>query len=274
MHYRTLLYWFAGIVILSSALPAFSVDYLRLRNGKVIEGAILRQDTAVVVVTDWDSRADVQPQLQVFAHDEIESIWFSKPTLTAKASTPYIPHGSGWEAGGNFSFQTWNESGFQARRFLMQTTLLGCYSVTDKFGFEADIDLSVPFSAKSDSTWSKLNIGTQVSINFVAHPVAWKGMVPFVLVGAGTATSGSIDHLILSSEAEKRNLLDIGLGIKWGSDHLGFRAELRHNFYVWNPDKVVDAYKWEGAELVPYSYRVGEQSSDASVIKIGLFYYN
>ena len=56
--------------------------------------------------------------------------------------------------------------------------------------------------------------------------------------------------------------MDIALGVKWGVDHLGLRAEWRHHFYAWTPDAVNE-----------FGVRVPEQTADASMIRFGLFYF-
>jgi hypothetical protein len=274
MQYRVQYLLLLTVSLLVSAIPASSMDYVRLRNGKIIEGAILRQDTLSLFITDWDSRQMRQPPIQVFTREEVESVWFVEPKASVGESRTYRPHSSGTELGGDLCFQTWAESGLPDRRYLLQTTLHGGYSITKALGIEADFDLSYPFGSKSDTTWHKLDAATQVSLNVVAHPFIWNDLVPYALLGGGAAQAIPMDHVMLISSTDTRAMVNIGLGVKWGKDGIGIRAEWRHSFYSWQPDKLVTGYRWVGADLEEYQYRAEEQNADASVFKIGLFFYH
>jgi hypothetical protein len=240
---------------------ATAKDFVRLRNGQVIQGAILRQDSAVVVLTSWEDRRLLQPPLQVFEKQEIESVWFVNPSELEERHIHYSPHVSGYEFGGGLVFQSWAET-YLARRQVLQFSIGAGYTITSALGLELSGDFTIPFGGKSDTVWSSYDGAYHVMMNVVGHPIRWKGIVPFASAGGGAAIGIPVNGVTLVSSKDIRSLVDIGLGIKWGADHVGVRAELRHHFYTWTPDAIDE-----------FGRRVPEQTADASQFKIGLFYF-
>ncbi len=240
---------------------ALAKDYVRLRNGQLLEGAILRQDTAVVVLTDWESRHLLQPPLQVFAKEEIQSIWFVKPSENEAQRVHFSPHMSGFELGGSFVFQSWAETHLD-RRQLLQFSVDGGYTITPALGLELSGDFTVPFGGKHDSIWNAYDGAYHVLMNVVGHPFRWKGLVPFAVAGGGAAIGIPVGGVTLITSKDLRSLVDVGLGVKWGRDHVGIRGEVRHHFYTWTPDAVDEN-----------GVRVPEETADATMFKIGLFYF-
>ena len=96
-----------GVLI---AVSAMAMDYVQLKTGRLIQGAILRQDTVAVYMTDWDSRSEQFPKLQVYARNEIQSIWFEKPVFENQMKFYYRPSARRIEFGGGINFQTWETS--------------------------------------------------------------------------------------------------------------------------------------------------------------------
>ena len=256
--------WKFGTLILVFVAPiesALAIDYVRLRTGQVIEGAILREDSSVVVMTDWENRHLQQPPLTVFTHDEVHSIWFVDPREEEHAHLRYVPHVGSIEVGGSALFQTWAETKF-LRRHLFMLELQGGFTITPALGFDLAAAFTVPLGGASDSVWHRYDPAYHVSMSVVAHPFIWKGMIPYVLAGGGAAVGTPLNGVILSSSHDVRSLINAGLGVKWGLDHVGMRVEWRHHFYTWTPDEV-DAF----------GNRVSERTADASMIRAGLFYF-
>jgi hypothetical protein len=254
-------------LLLTASISVQAQDYVRLRNGQVIKCSILRQDTSVVYTTEWDLRHLAQPPLQVYERREVESIWFIAPQSVEKTKAPYIPHANGWEIGGSFSLQTWAETNL-ARRHLMVLTAHGGFDITRQFGLEGDLDLTVPirtlpFVGKSAKSWLEMDVGHQIGINGVYHPIVWKGIVPFLLAGGGISEGVPMGNVILTDHNFLRSMIDVGIGAKWGSGGLGYRIEWRHHIYTWQPDLV-------NAET---GLREPENSANASLIKATLFFY-
>lgn len=247
------------ILLIIFSLPVLAEDYIRLRDGQIIPCAILRQDTFVVYTTDWDLRHLNSPPLQVYTRDEIESIWFTPPEAVRRI--PYVPRASRLEAGGSLGFQTWAESRL-ARRHLILFSLHGGLGITEFLGLELDGSFTFPMGGKPDSAWYSYDPGYQVVMNAVVQPVVWRGIVPFGFAGGGASVGIPANDLLLTASNDVRNVIDIGLGIKWGADGIGYRIEWRHNFYAWTPD-AVDAR----------GLRVREQTGDASAIRASLFIY-
>jgi hypothetical protein len=256
-----------GVLLLGSAPQAFAMDYLRHKHGQIIQGAIIRLDSAAVFVTDWEFRNLRQPPFQVYTRDEIQSIWFDKPTIDTIAHHPYRPHTNGYEFGGSVAFQTWAESN-QPRRNMFQASLHGGYTILSYLGLELDLTFTNPFKSKSDTAWKNFDVATQAAMNVVVHPFAWK-VTPYAFVGGGASAGVPVGDILLTSANDTKSLVDGGLGIKWGSNGLGFKAEWRHSYYIWTPDQL--GFVEINGERI--SYRVPEQNADASVFKVGLFFY-
>ncbi|RPH93102.1 hypothetical protein EHM69_11205 [candidate division KSB1 bacterium] len=253
--------FFCSLLIAIYAIaPAVSAsDYVRLKSGRVIECAILRQDTSILYTTDWNRRAELQPPLQVYEREEVESIWFAEPPREVRQ--PYVPHPSGMEAGGSLAFQTWASSQMERRHALLMS-LHGGYTILPQLSLEVEGCLTVPMSGSADTSWQKLDAGYQLAMNVVAHPFIWKGIVPFLAAGGGLALDVPVGNTILTGTKQARNLLDIGVGLKWGSGGVGYRIEWRHYLYEWTPDGYDELDR-----------RLPSESADASVIRAMIFIY-
>jgi len=251
----------AGLILLALLLgdQAGATDYVRLTTGRVIACAVLRQDTVAVFTTDWDARHLLLPPLQVYGRDEVESVWFTEPPRGTAGR--YVPHAGGWEVGGSVAFQAWAETEL-SRRYLLMFSVHGGYTIMPQVSLELDGDFTFPLGGGSDSLWRANGTGYQTVMNVVAHPFVYKGFVPYALFGGGAALAVPVGDVVLTSSKDVRNLLDFGLGIKWGSAGVGYRIEWRHHFYEWTPDAVDER-----------GLRVPAQSADASVVRATLFLY-
>lgn len=273
-------------------IQAFGKDYVRLHTGRLVEGAVLRQDSTAVFVTDWDSRHLLQPPLQVFTRDEVESIWLGQPPQII-TRIPYIPHSRGLEFGGSIGFQTWSESPIEAgeyvrsdfninpvpaaagtteytyqlkgqdlQRSLLQITFEGGYTILPQISFDFTGDISIPVGGSSDAQWRSFDPGFQASMSLVGHPVVWRGIVPYALFGGGASLGMPINGFVTNASNEIRNLLNFGAGIKWGANGMGYRIELRHFMYSWSPDE----YEESGV-------RVPKRETSATTVRFGMFFY-
>jgi hypothetical protein len=249
---------YSVLLILSTA--AHAQDYLKLRNGEVINCAILSQDSTAVYTTDWEMRQLPQPPLRVYTRSEIESIWFVPPT-TQKSRIPYRPSSSGLNGGGGLAFQTWASSD-SARRSLLMLSLQGGFDFVRQAGLEAEADLTVPMGGKSLSSWKDLNAAYQVLMNFKLHPWIVKGAVPFAIAGGGSSLTVPEGGLLWTSKNDIHGVLDFGLGVEWGSNGIGYRVEWRHYFYNWHPN-----------DLDSNGRRLKAKTADASIIRTSLFLY-
>jgi hypothetical protein len=250
------------------AISASGMDYVELKNGKLIEGAILRQDTIAVFMTTWEMRAEQFPPLQVFARDEIKAIWFEKPSFNRSSHSAYRPLSRQLELGGGMTFQTWQASN-QDRRNLLQLSVFGGVSITPVLGLELDADLTYPFGDEDTPAWDNLDFSHQVSMNLLAHYPTKRKIVPYVLVGGGSAEGVPVAGVLLTDAAEIRSMVHAGLGFKYGFDGLGFRVELRHAYYIWEETRL---------ELNPNNvdeslFRKLTLDADATVLRFTLFGY-
>lgn len=259
MHGKVVITGLFWAVFLLFFQPAGAADWVRLKDGRIIECVVLRQDTVAVFTTGWESRHLEQPPLQVFAREEVESIWFMPPGKAPRGR--YLPHANGWELGGSAAFQAWASNKLE-RRYLLMFSICGAYTSLRMLSFELDGDFTFPTGGRSDSTWRTYGTGYQIMMNIVAHPFAWKGVIPYLTAGGGAALDVPVGGVVLTDSDVIRNLVDIGIGIKWGSGGIGYRIEWRHHLYQWTPDALDET----GA-------RVPRQSADASVVRATLFIY-
>jgi hypothetical protein len=235
------------------------MDYVELKTGRIIEGVVIRQDTTAVYVTDWESRHLRLPPVQVFTRDEVSAIWFNTHPTGRKISVPYSPETGRFEFGGSAALQTWAASVHQ-RRYMIQLSLIGGYTVVPQFGFEVDADFMIPSGKENDPAWDTLKFGHQATLNILVYPGQIIGLSPFALIGGGSSVDVPLGDLALTSSRDVRNLVNFGFGVKWGSGKLGYRIELRHAYYSWTPDETTDT-----------GVRVPRQDADATTIRVGLF---
>lgn len=239
-------------------------DYLRLTNGKVVHGAIIRTDSATVFLANWEERHEQLPQLRVFTKEEIESIWFHSPPKPDIADRRYRPHEGGYEIGGAFFFQTIKDSASSVR--LLQLSVFGGYTLFPFMSLEAEADFTFPGGNWGEEYQSAYHFAT----NVLFHPSQAWGPTPFVLIGGGASSDVPLDRIISTTSKDSRNLLNMGVGIKWGVRSLGLRLEYRYRFFEWTPDDYIPIYE--------NGIRVGERRADrqeafSNLIRFGLFFY-
>lgn len=250
-----------GLVVLTTLCVGeigIAQDYLRLKDGRIIRGAIVRMDTAAIFLAEWEERHLPLPQLQVFTKNEIESISFYRRPK-AESIGSYRPHDRGYEFGGAITFQSIKEE--QNIRRLLQLTLLGGYTIFPMAGIEAEGDFTFPHAERRDSLWHKYRGAYQVAVNLLVHPMPIGSFVPFALVGGGTSLAIPIDHAVLATSNAQRNLLNLGIGCKWGRNGLGCRMEYRYQLYNWTPDESI------------HERRVEPQEAFCHLVRVGLFFY-
>ena len=153
----------ALLMLLCIAQIASAQDYLRLKNGKLITGAIVRVDSAAIFLANWDERHQPLPRLQVYEKQEIKSIWF-RPPPRFDIKGEYRPRERGWEFGGGMTFQSMKLSDNSSHR-LLQFSLLGGYTVLPLVGIETEADFTFPNAEKTDSVWNQYRSAYQVSIS-------------------------------------------------------------------------------------------------------------
>jgi len=246
------------VVVCTGIASARAQDYIRLKDGQVVKCAILRMDSMAVFATDWEFRGLAMPPLKVYTRHEMQSVWFEEPRELTATKLPYVPHPRGWEAGGSIALQTWLEPGIK-RRLLILAAAQGAFTVVKQLSLEVDADFAFPSVDKRDP-WRSSHNGYQLSFNVVGHPVRWHGFVPFLLLGAGASTGIPLGDVLVppasapNGNQPNRELLNAGLGIKWGAGGLGYRIEWRHSYYQWSSGPV-------------------NESADASLIRASLFIY-
>jgi hypothetical protein len=242
---------FSFIIVCIGITFAHAQNFVRLKDGQVIKCAVLRMDTSAVITTDWEYRGLAMPPLNVYARDEVQSVWFMEPSESLAIKIPYVPHPEGWEAGGSFSLQTFLAPGAK-RRLLGVVSGLGSFTLLKPMSLEVDADFTFPFAAKNDP-WSTYSMGYQISMSVVGHPFIWHGIVPFALAGAGASNAIPLGNLQLNAGGNME-MLNAGLGIKWGAGGVGYRIEWRHCYYLW-------------------SIGPKRESADASSIRASVFIY-
>lgn len=258
--------WVLGLFVFSVQL--YAMDYLDLKDGRRIAGAILRQDTTAVYMTDWEYRAERFPPLQVFGRDEIRAIWFDTPPLAGKKTSYYRPRSGLMEIGGGSTFQTWQASDYD-RRYLIQFSCFGAMGISKVLSVEADIDFTVPSGGGSDKEWKKLDFSHHVSMNIIASLPWQKRIIPYVLAGGGSSEGIPTGGVLLTESSDSHNLVQTGIGMKYGVNGMGFRLELRHSYYIWKEDQLVlDPDNYEETYI-----RRLRMDADATVLRLSIFSY-
>jgi hypothetical protein len=261
-----MLFWVLGILLFT--IQANATDYLDLKDGRRIAGAILRQDTVAVYMTDWEYRSERFPPLQVFGRDEIRAIWFDTPGRPeARSSVNYAPRSGIFELGGGTTFQTWQASDYE-RRNLIQISLFGGMSISPVVGLEADVDFTIPFGGGNDQVWKNLDFSHQVSMNILANLPGKRKFIPYILAGGGSSEGVPTAGVLLTESSKAHNMVQAGLGVKYGIDGLGFRLELRHSYYIWEEDQLI-----LDENYVDTYIRKVRMDADATVLRLSIFGY-
>jgi len=255
--------------LILGAGSAFGLDYVELRSGRIIEGVVIRQDTTAIFLTDWESRHLRQPPLQVFGRDEVVAIWLTKPRKTSGAKRSFRPSSGQLEATGSFSFQTWEASN-HGRRTLGQLSLTGGLSITRILGLEAGADVTLPSGDEESTAWRDLDFSHQVTVSVVAHLPVTSPLIPYALLGGGSAEGIPTAGLLFTeADAKVRSVVHGGLGVKYGVDRLGVRIELRHSYYTWEDEELV----LDADDLPNLTIRRLSRSADATMLRVGIFTY-
>lgn len=266
---RCIFTFVAALMWLLSVSLAHAEDYLQMKSGQVIKCAVLRQDTIAVYTTSWDLRSVAMPPIQVYERSEIESIWFSTP-VTGKETRakPYQRQANTIEGGGGIFAQTFAET-YLKRSFVMTASLVGGYTVTRNFGLEAEADFTIP-TGKKGSRFRSLKMGSRAMVHGVVHPIDWKGIVPFVLVGGGGMVGTPTGAVQLTSDSDTRACFEVGAGIKWGRGGMGYRLDWRHTIYSWSAE-IGQVYYRDGVYTtdIRREYLEGNMSS----IRASIFFY-
>ncbi len=251
-----------GIFTLGEA--AIAADFVRLKSGRLIEGAVIRQDTIAVYLAPWDQRALRQPELQVFARDEVESIWLGgKPAKGVRRK--YTPRPGLVELGGGLGLQTWASTLHQRRHLIQFSTLVGT-SISDYLGMELVGEMTAPFGKSADPGFDSLQFSYQLALHLVGTLKTKSPFTPFAYVGAGIGRDVSTAGVTLTKHADDRNLVEVGIGAKLGFGGVGLRTEIRHAYYEWN--KTIYIGSSNGRD-----YYTTRQSADATSMRVSLFTY-
>jgi hypothetical protein len=254
--------------LLGVGFNSHAMDYVELKDGRQIAGAILRQDTIAVYMTDWSLRGEQFPPLQVFGRDEIRAIWFDQPGRAKQTGVFYKPQSKRTELGGGTTFQTWQASD-QDRRFVLQVSVFGAMLISPVFGLEADADLTYPWGDENSPSWRDLDIAHQVSMNVVAH-LPWKyKIIPYIIAGGGSSEGIPINGVLLTSSSKVRNMVHAGIGMKYGADGLGIRLELRHSYYEWEEEQT----QLDPEDFNNVIIRKLKMDADATVLRFTIFGY-
>lgn len=235
-------------------------DYVRLRDGRIMSGAILRQDTTAVYLTSWDQRTATFPELQVYTRDEVESIWIGGPPTSGTVRSYRLRPGM-IELGGGFGVQTWASS-VHERRFLANLSLQAGYTITKLLGTEVAMDIGWPGAKDADSTYGDLKFGYQIVAHIVGSLNPNGPVVPYAFAGGGSSLGVPRGGLIEATGQDVHSLVDVGVGLKFGLNGFGVRTELRHAYYTWTPDIEVQD-----------EVRSPSQNADATTLRVFLFTY-
>jgi hypothetical protein len=254
--------------LLCLVVCSHAVDYVELKDGRQVAGAILRQDTIAVYMTEWNLRSEQFPPLQVFGRDEIRAIWFDDPGHAKETGISYRPQSKRFELGGGTVFQTWQQSD-QDRRYVLQMSLFGGMSISPVFGLEVDADLTFPWGDENTPQWHDFDASHQVSMNVVAH-LPWKHkIIPYVIAGGGSSEGVPIDGVLLTKSSKAHDMVHAGVGIKYGMDGLGFRLELRHSYYAWEEEQT----QLDPEDFNNVIIRRLNMDADATVLRATIFGY-
>lgn len=248
----------SAIAVMLCLSDALAVDTILLNNGKAIQGAIVRLDSAAVTIVPWEDRYALYPRGDVYTRDEILAITFDSKTpplelLAEGKKQLYIQRGT-WELSLAASFRSVNpDTGDNYTN----------WNVPIRAGYFVARNLSVELELMMTQHQQE-DMGYLMTASVLVHPKfsilqskPW--LRPFLLIGWGFATGVPEGTSIPHTTRDPLNIFQAGLGFKIGEGRIGLRLEYRGSDLFGRQDRFQQGIDEEGNY---YAYRVESTRSD------------
>jgi hypothetical protein len=236
---------------------SWALDTVVLKNGKVIQGAIIRLDSLSLIISPWEERHALFPSGDVYTKDEIRTVTFDGiiPSISTLVDEKELYIGKGiWELSTGISFRAIDPEEGSSTTFLNIPIRAG-YFLARNLSAELEIMASQP---KGE------DMGYMVTASALIHP-KFKAMNPtpwmrgFLLLGFGFGTGLPQGSTIPATETDPLNIVQGGLGVKVGEGRVGLRLEYRLASLFGNRVTYETGYDELGEY---YAYRVENSQSD------------
>jgi hypothetical protein len=249
---------FALIAIIMSCSKSWALDTVVLKNGKVIQGAIIRMDSLAIIIAPWEDRNALYPRGDVYTKDEIQAITFdtnvSVSLLTLLQNNRLNIQTGVWELSMSTSFQSVNPDEGENYSCLNIPIRAG-YFVARNISLEVEMMITQPETG---------DMGYLISASGLIHPKikalnSHPWIRPFLLMGWGFGTGVPLGDSVPSDTDNPLNLFQTGLGLKVGEGRVGLRIEYRISSLFGRQDIFREGTNEEGNY---YAYRVEQNRTD------------
>jgi hypothetical protein len=250
---------FALIAIALSYAPTWALDTVVLKNGKVIQGAIIRMDSLAIIIAPWEDRNALYPRGDVYTKDEIQAVTFDSNVHASQLSLLggdrlNIQTGV-WELSMSASFQSVNPDEGENYSYSNIPIRAG-YFVARNISLEVELMITQPETG---------DMGYLLSASGLIHPKfkalnSHPWLRPFVLIGWGFGTGVPLGSSVPNDTDDPLNLFQTGVGLKIGEGRVGLRVEYRLSSLFGRQDVFQEGTDEEGNY---YAYRVERNRTDA-----------
>jgi hypothetical protein len=236
---------------------SWALDTVVLKNGKVIQGAIIRLDSLSLVISPWEDRNALFPRGDVYTKDEIRTVSFDAtiPSISSLVGEKelYIGHGV-WELSTGISFRSVDPEEGSSTTYL-NIPLRAGYFLARNLSAELEIMASQP---KGQDMGYMATASALLHPKFKAlNPTPW--MRGFLLLGFGFGTGLPQGSTIPATDTDPMNVIQGGAGVKVGEGRVGLRLEYRFASLFGKREKYQTGINQSGEY---YAYRVEETQSD------------
>ena len=241
-----------------SCMKTWALDTIILKNGKVIQGAIIRMDSLAIIIAPWEDRDALYPRGDVYTKDEIQAITFDNAMSASRISLLEgnrlnVQRGV-WELSMSASYRSVNPDEGENYTYVNLPIRAG-YFVARNISLEVEMMITQPESG---------DMGYLLSASGLIHPMfqalnSHRWLRPFVLVGWGFGTGVPLGTSVPSDTDNLLNLFQAGLGLKIGEGRVGLRAEYRVSSLFGRQDVFQEGVDEEGNY---YAYREEKNRTD------------
>ncbi len=235
---------------------SWALDTVLLKNGKVIQGAIIRLDSLSLIISPWEDRHALFPRGDVYTKDEVHTVTFDGtiPSFSSSVGEKELYIGRGiWELSTGISFRSIDPEQGSSTTYLNIPIRAGYFLVRD-LSAELEIMASQPKGG---------DMGYLATASALLHPkiklfnpAPW--MRGFLLLGFGFGTGLPQGSTVLATDTDPLNIVQGGVGVKMGEERVALRLEYRFTSLFGRRE----TYQSDDESGEYYAYRVEETQSD------------
>ncbi len=204
---------------------SWALDTVVLKNGRVIQGAIIRLDSLSLIISPWEDRHALFPRGDVYTKDEVRTVTFdgtipSISTLVGEKEL-YIGRGA-WELSTGMSFRSIDPDQGSSTTYLNIPIRAGYFLTRD---LSAELEIMASQSKGEDMGYLATASALLHPRNKLLNPAPW--MRGFLLIGFGFGTGLPQGNTVAATDTDPLNIIQGGVGAKIGEGRVALRLEYR-----------------------------------------------